>query len=217
MSGVQIPLSLLKYLNLMIVNLFFYFFSFVLITSSLMTVFSQNSIYSVLFLVLSFVSSSSILFLLECEYVSLIFIIIYVGAIAVLFLFVVMMLDIKTISLVKDSLKYFPFGSFIGIAFLIEILLVVPSTFEAINPYNISFLCNFHLDWFNKLDYFTEIMSVGHLLYTDYLIQFLLSGNILLLATIGPVTLVLIRSIKTTKKQITFKQLSRTYNSVLYI
>jgi hypothetical protein len=60
-------------------------------------------------------------------------------------------------------------------------------------------------------------MSVGHLLYTDYLIQFLLSGNILLLATIGPVTLVLIRSIKTTKKQITFKQLSRTYNSVLYI
>lgn len=108
MSGVQIPLSLLKYLNLMIVNLFFYFFSFVLITSSLMTVFSQNSIYSVLFLVLSFVSSSSILFLLECEYVSLIFIIIYVGAIAVLFLFVVMMLDIKTISLVKDSLKYFP-------------------------------------------------------------------------------------------------------------
>jgi hypothetical protein len=94
---------------------------------------------------------------------------------------------------------------------------VVPSTFEAINPYNISFLCNFHLDWFNKLDYFTEIMSVGHLLYTDYLIQFLLSGNILLLATIGPVTLVLIRSIKTTKKQITFKQLSRTYNSVLYI
>ena len=72
-----------------------------------MIILSQNSIYSVLFLVLSFVSSSSILFLLECEYISLIFIIIYVGAIAVLFLFVVMMLDIKTIYLAKDSLKYF--------------------------------------------------------------------------------------------------------------
>jgi len=131
-----------------------------------MIIFSQNSIYSVLFLVLSFVSSSSVLFLLECEYISLIFILIYVGAIAVLFLFVVMMLDIKTIYLAKD---------------------------------------------------FTEIISIGHLLYTDYVIQFLLSGNILLLATIGPVTLVLVRSIETAKTQVTFKQLSRTYESVLFI
>ena len=102
----------------MIVNSLFYFFSCILILSSLMIILSQNSIYSVLFLVLSFVSSSSIMFLLECEYISLIFIIIYVGAIAVLFLFVVMMLDIKTVYLVKDSLKYFPFGSFLGIVFL---------------------------------------------------------------------------------------------------
>jgi len=107
-----------------------------------MVIFSQNSIYSVLFLVLSFVSSSSLLFLLECEYISLIFIIIYVGAIAVLFLFVVMMLDIKTVYLAKDSLKYFPFGSFLGVIFLIEILIVVPGIFESINPYNTSFLFN---------------------------------------------------------------------------
>lgn len=60
-------------------------------------------------------------------------------------------------------------------------------------------------------------MSIGHLLYTDYVIQFLLSGNILLLATIGPVTLVLIRFVKTTKNQVTFRQLSRTYSSVLFI
>ena len=200
----------------MVTNLFFYFFSFILITSSLMTILSQNSIHSVLFLVLSFVSSSSLLFLLECEYISLIFIIIYVGAIAVLFLFVVMMLDVKTVYSTKDFLKYFPFGSFIGIVFLIEILLSVPSIFEEFNPYNISFLFNFYVDWFNKLDYFNEIMSIGHILYTDYLVQFLLAGNILLLATIGPVVLVLTKSVKTNKFQITFKQLSRTYNSVLY-
>ena len=184
MSGVRVPLSLLNFLNFMIINLFFYFFSFVLIISALMTILSQNSIYSVLFLVLSFVSSSSVLFLLECEYISLIFIIIYVGAIAVLFLFVVMMLDVKTVYLAKDSLKYFPFGSFIGIVFLIETLLIVPSTFESINPYDTSFLLNYYFDWFNKLDYFTEVMSIGHLLYTDYIIQFLLSGNILLLKNI---------------------------------
>ena len=176
-----------------------------------MIILSQNSIYSVLFLVLSFVSSSSILFLLECEYISLIFIIIYVGAIAVLFLFVVMMLDVKTIHLAKDSLKYFPFGTFSGIVFLIEILIVVPSTFELSNSYAASFLAN------NYLDYFTEIISIGHLLYTDYVIQFLLAGNILLLATIGPVALVLVRRVETTKTQVTFKQLARTYSSVLYI
>ena len=182
-----------------------------------MIILSQNSIYSVLFLVLSFVSSSSIIFLLECEYISLIFIIIYVGAIAVLFLFVVMMLDVKTIYLAKDSLKYFPFGSFLGLVFLIEILTVVPKNFEAINPYSANFLSNYYSDWFHKLDYFTEIISIGHLLYTDYVIQFLLSGNILLLATIGPVTLVLVRSIEASKKQVIFKQLSRTYSSALYV
>ena len=200
----------------MVVNLFFYFFSFILLTSSLLTVSSQNSIHSVLFLVLSFVSSASLLFLLECEYVSLIFIIIYVGAIAVLFLFVVMMLDVKTVYSTKDFLKYFPFGSFIGTIFLIEIFLVVPSIFEEFNPYHASFLFNFYVDWLNKLDYFSEIMAVGHILYTDYLVQFLLSGNILLLATLGPVVLVLTKPAKTSKFQVTFKQLSRTYNSVLY-
>ena len=201
----------------MIVNSFFFFFCSVLLLSSLMIVLSQNSIYSVLFLVLSFVSSSSIIFLLECEYISLIFILIYVGAIAVLFLFVVMMLDIKTIFLAKDSLKYFPFGSFLGIVFLSEILIVVPSIFESTNPYSANFLSNDYSNWLHKLDYFTEIISIGHLLYTDYVIQFLLSGNILLLATIGPVTLVLVRSIETAKTQVTFKQLSRTYESVLFI
>lgn len=201
----------------MIVNSLFYFFSSILLVSSLMIIFSQNSIYSVLFLVLSFVSSSSIIFLLECEYISLIFILIYVGAIAVLFLFVVMMLDIKTIYLAKDSLKYFPFGSFLGIVFLSEILIVVPTLFESTNPYSTNLLSNEYSDWLHKLDYFTEIISIGHLLYTDYVIQFLLSGNILLLATIGPVTLVLVRSVQTARTQITFKQLSRTYESVLFI
>jgi NADH-quinone oxidoreductase subunit J len=130
----------------MIVNPLFYFFSSILLVSSLMIIFSQNSIYSVLFLVLSFVSSSSIIFLLECEYISLIFILIYVGAIAVLFLFVVMMLDIKTIYLAKDSLKYFPFGSFLGIVFLSEILIVVPTLFESANPYSANFLSNEYSD-----------------------------------------------------------------------
>ena len=86
------------------------------------------------------------------------------------------MLDVKTVYSTKDFLKYFPFGSFIGTIFLIEISFSVPSIYEELNPYDISFLLNFYVDWFNKLDYFSEIMVVGHLLYTDYLVQFLLSG-----------------------------------------
>ena len=187
-----------------------------LIVSSLMIVVSQNSIYSVLFLVLSFVSSVSILFLLECEFISLMFIIIYVGAIAVLFLFVVMMLDIKTTNLTKDSLKYFPFGSFVGIVFLTEILIMIPKTFDNLNPYSNSFLSNFYLDWFFRLDHLTDIASIGQVLYTDYILQFLIAGNILLLAVIGPVILTLTTSVKTSKKQVTFKQLSRSYKFVLF-
>ena len=128
-----------------------------------------------------------------------------------------MMLDTKTMYLAKDSLKYFPFGSFLGFVFLLEILTVIPNIFESMNPYKINFLSNSYSNWLNKLDYFTEIMSIGHLLYTDYVIQFLLSGNILLLATIGPVTLVLVRSAEMTKKQVIFKQLSRSYSSALLI
>lgn len=195
----------------------FYLFSTVILLSSLMVISSKNPVHSVLFLILTFFNTAGLFVILHAEFLAMILIIVYVGAVAVLFLFVVMMLDIKTIYLAKDSLKYFPFGSFLGFVFLIEILVVVPSVFESANPYTTHFLSNYHSDWFNKLDYFTEIVSIGHLLYTDYVIQFLLSGNILLLATIGPVTLVLARSIESTKSQVTFKQLSRTYSSVLSV
>ena len=127
------------------------------------------------------------------------------------------MLNIKIVYSTKDFLKYFPFGSFIGTIFLIELLLSVPSIFEEFNLYHTSFLSNFHVDWLNKLDYFSEITAIGYVLYTDYLVQFLLSGNILLLATIGPVVLVLTKNTKLSKFQVTFRQLSRTYNSVLYL
>ena len=96
-----------------------------------MVVVVQNSIYSVLVLVCSFISAASLLFILECEFIALLFIIIYVGAIAVLFLIVVMMLDIKTVNLTKNTIKYFPFGSFISIIFLFEILAIILRNFKS--------------------------------------------------------------------------------------
>ena len=198
----------------MITNLLFYLFSNILLISALMIIIVQNSIYSVLFLVLSFIASASILFLFECEFVSLMFITIYVGAIAVLFLFVVMMLDIKTIYFTKDSLKYFPFGSFIGFVFLVEILLVISKNFKA-NPYQNGFLSNFYVNWFDKIDSFIDLEAIGQILYTHYVLQFLIAGIILMLAVIGSVVLTINTATKSTKHQVIFKQLSRNYKNVL--
>tara|TARA_B100000780_G_scaffold34054_1_gene21258 strand:+ start:1314 stop:1925 length:612 start_codon:yes stop_codon:yes gene_type:complete len=198
----------------MFANILFYLFSFILLLSSLMVVIVQNSIYSVLFLVLSFVSASIMLFLLECEFIALMFIIVYVGAIAVLFLFVVMMLDLKTINAGKDTIKYFPFGSFIGFVFLVEIALVVAENFKS-NPYESNSISNFHVNWYEKIDTFTEIEAVGQILYTQYVLQFLIAGNILLLAALGSVALTINTGTRKNKMQVIFKQLSRNYKNVL--
>lgn len=202
----------------MVINSLFYIFSCVLLISAVMVIGAQNSVYSVLFLVLSFVSSASLLCLLEYEFLALIFIIIYVGAIAVLFLFVVMMLDIKNLNVTKDSLKYFPFGSFIGLIFVIEILLVISNNFKS-NPYFTSFLSNSYTNWLDKIDLFTELESFGQLLYSFYMLQFLIAGLILLLAVIGAVVLTLttINQSRLVKKQTIFKQLSRNFKNSLLI
>ena len=201
----------------MVITSLFYTFSSLLLLSSLFVITSQNAIFSVLFLVLSFLSASSLLFLLKCEFLSLIFILIYVGAIAILFLFVVMMLDLKTLNNKKDSIKYLPFGFVIGIVFLTEILLVIKETFK-VNPYKSDLLYNFYVNWYDKIDTVSEIQVLGQILYTQYVLQFLIAGNVLLLATVAAVVLTLnTGNQKKPKTQVIFKQLSRNYKNVLLV
>lgn len=189
-------------------TILFYFFSGMLLFSALMIIIVKNAIYSILFLVLSFVMATGLLFLLESEFMSLIFIVIYVGAIAVLFLFVIMMLNIKVTNSVKDLLKYFPIGNFLGFVFLIEILLIIFESFNN-NPYKNNFLFNFYTNWFEKVDSISDIESLGQILYTYYVPQFLIAGIILLIAVIGSVILTLSRRDIEIKKQDTFRQVSR--------
>lgn len=186
----------------------FYFFSSILLLSSLLIIIEINSIYSILLLVLSFVTATALLFLLESEFMSLIFIIIYVGAIAVLFLFVIIMLNIKITSSIKDILKYFPIGNFIGLIFLLEILLIIFDNFK-INYYKNSFLFNMNTNWFYKLDFIPDIKALGQILYTYYMPQFLISGAILLIAVIGAVAITLNVKKIDIKTQDTFRQVSR--------
>ena len=191
----------------------FYFFSNILLFSALMVVVVQNSIYSVLFLVCSFISAASLLFILECEFIALLFIIIYVGAIAVLFLFVVMMLDVKTVNLTKNTIKYFPFGSFISIIFLFEILAIILKNFKS-NPYQKEFLVNFYYNWYEKLDALTEIEAIGQVLYIHYVLQFLVAGYILFLAVVGSIVLTISPPSKKAKSQIIYRQISRNQDAV---
>ena len=123
----------------MIINILFYGFAALLIISSLLVVTVKNSVHAVLFLVLSFICSSGILILFQCEFLALMFLIIYVGAIAVLFLFVVMMLDLKLMDSKKDMLKYIPFGILVIAMFTVSPAMTSVLSFGE-NPYTYSLL-----------------------------------------------------------------------------
>jgi NADH-quinone oxidoreductase subunit J len=191
----------------------FYFFTGLILISATMVISVKNPVHSVLFLILTFISAAGLLFLLEIEFISLIFIVVYVGAIAVLFLFVVMMLDIKITDLNRNFLKYFPIGSFLGFAFLIEILLMLTNTLEP-NSYDIT--NNSYTVWINSIDFITNIESLGQILYTYYFSYFLLAGIILLIAMIGAIVLTLTFNRKA-KAQSIYKQTARDYFNAIFL
>lgn len=178
----------------------------------------KNSVHAVLFLILSFLCASGILIMLQCEFLALMFLIIYVGAIAVLFLFVVMMLDLKLMNSKKDFLKYLPFGVLVIAMFTIYPAITSINNFFYENPYTTNLLLqNTHFNWLVRLDSFTEIQSIGQVVYTQYVLQFLIAGNILLLATLAAVVLTINTDSSNEKKQIIFKQLARNYKNALIV
>lgn len=192
------------------VNILFYLFSIFLLLSSLVIIFSYNSIVSVLFLILSFVISAVLLLLLECEFLALLLITIYVGAVAVLFLFILMMLETKLINLSKKLILYFPFGIFVSVFFFFEVLFCVSESFE-VNAYNqfFSFLSIDYCNWYGKIDSLSDVEVFGQILYTHFVLQFLLVGFLLFLALVGVVYLSVNTTERQSKNQAVFHQLSR--------
>lgn len=187
-------------------NWLLYFFSTLLLFSAVMVIVQKNVLYSVLFLVLSFLSSSILIFILENEFLALFFLIIYLGAIAILFLFVVMMLNIKYREL-KISRVYFPIGLIIGATLFIEIWLAFSRLFGN-NSKN--FHSNYFLNWHDIVDAMIDINVVGQLFYTHYALQILIAGLILYIAVIGVAFLTIKSAFKSLDKgQILYKQLAR--------
>lgn len=157
----------------------FYAFATVLIASSLLVITAKNPVHSVLFLILAFFNAAGLFVLLGAEFVAMILVIVYVGAVAVLFLFVVMMLDIDFVKLRKGAKQFAPLGALVGIALLAELVMLyqvwpkppalpTPDILDADNT-----------------------KALGNVLYTQYVFPFQVSGLILLVAMIGAIVLTL--------------------------
>ena len=177
----------------------FFIISIIIITSSLLVILSKNPIHSVLFLILVFFNTSILFLFSNAEFLAMILLIVYVGAVAVLFLFVVMMLDINITKLRQTFLNYLPTGLFIGFIILIELIYVVSQS-------NLNFVKtnSSYINISNQILENTKI--IGNILYTDYFLLFQLSGIILLVAMIGSIYLTL-RKRKGIKKQNIYKQI----------
>lgn len=214
-------------------------FASIALISAIMVIGAQNPIHSVIFLILVFCNATGLLILLKIEFIALMFLIIYVGAIAVLFLFVVMMLNIKLSELSQNWLRYLPIGGLISLIFLTEVFLIVDNDFctapvspwwtnwgnetaltQVLQEYSI---LNYEFfqdqkSWTNLIDSVTNIESLGYLIYTYFFYYFILASLILLLAMIGAIVLTMHKKKYASKKQLIFKQIERSFqNAISYV
>ena len=184
--------------------IFFYIFSFIAIVSAIMVTVSKNTVHSVFFLILDFISISCLFIMIGAEFLGMIMLIVYVGAVAVLFLFVVMMLNVAQQKnqwfLSSQSSGHIPIGLIISAIIFFELIIVIggwkykPNLFEKINSQTQESISNTH--------------SLGQILYTDYIHVFQISGMILLVAMIGAIVLTF-RKREGVKTQSYIKQISR--------
>ena len=187
---------------------FFYLFSGITIASGLMVVAARNPVHSVLFLILAFVNAAGLFLLLGAEFLAMLLIVVYVGAVAVLFLFVVMMLDVDFAEFRQGFLNYLPIGALIGFILAVELLLVVgawvidPQLVKApvaAIPANIS-----------------NTEALGRVLYTQYVYYFQAAGLVLLVAMIGAIVLTL-RERQGIKRQHVPTQNARTKDAAMEV
>ena len=179
----------------------FYFFSAILILSAIMVIAGRNPVHSVLFLILAFFNAAGLFVLLGAEFLAMILVVVYVGAVAVLFLFVVMMLDIDFAELKRGSLQYLPFGVLIGLVLVAE--LVMAGSVWVLKPAARTAIAH------AAPQGVTNTAALGRILYTDYVYYFQIAGLVLLVAMIGDIVLTL-RSRPGVRRQVIAVQNART-------
>src|SRR5690349_16557113 len=164
---------------MIVAALFFYLFAGICVAAAFMVIAAKNPVHSVLFLILAFVNASGLFVMMGAEFLAMILIVVYVGAVAVLFLFVVMMLDVDFAELRQGFLSYLPIGGLIGLVFLIELLLVL--LVWAIGPDATKAIAA------PIPDTVTNTQALGRILYTRYFFYFQAAGVVLLVAMIGAI------------------------------
>ncbi|MED5323280.1 MAG: NADH-quinone oxidoreductase subunit J [Pseudomonadota bacterium] len=166
-------------------SLAFYLFATVSVASAFMVISARNPVYSVLFLILTFFNSAGLFVLMGAEFLAMILVVVYVGAVAVLFLFVVMMLDIDFAQLNEGFLQYMPIGATIGLILLLELLLIFGASTQLVSQRAMPQATP---------EGMTNAEAIGRVLYTDYIYYFQAAGAVLLVAMIGAIVLTLVKS-----------------------
>ena len=191
---------------MLIHTIFFYFFSVIAIFSSLMVITSRNTVNSVFFLILDFISVGCLFIMVGAEFLGMIILIVYVGAVAVLFLFVVMMLNVaeqKQSWFIGKKSTHIPTGLIVSVLIFLELLVVVGGW-----KYKDNVMSSSTLEFSN----ISNTHQLGLVMYTDYILYFQMAGIILLLSMIGAILLTF-RQRKGVKKQSYFNQISRNPSS----
>ncbi len=168
-----------------IAPLMFYILSGVMLSSAMMVVVSRNTVHGVLFLILTFLNAAGLFILLQAEFLAMILVVVYVGAVAVLFLFVVMMLNVSTPQMVKAFKAYTLIGLFVGGVFASELILMVITWKQSSEAFNLT------SSPVNSYGGKTNTQVLGDLLYTHYALVFQGAGVVLLVAMIGAIVLTL--------------------------
>ena len=188
--------------------LFFYLFSFVTVAAAFMVIAAKNPVHSVLFLILAFINAAGLFILLGAEFLAMILVVVYVGAVAVLFLFVVMMLDVDFAELRQGTLQYLPIGALVGLILLVELVLVLGGAL--VSPEMIGTTAAPA----PPLEEISNIAAIGALLYTRYIFFFQMAGLVLLVAMIGAIVLTL-RHKEGVKRQNIAAQIARDPTSAV--
>ena len=189
---------------------FFYLFAFIAIGSAFMVISARNPVHSVLFLILTFVNAAGLFLLTGAEFLAMILLVVYVGAVAVLFLFVVMMLDVDFAELKSGALQYAPVGALVGIILAAELIIVLGG--YAFAPE----LAGEVAQPTPPIDVRHNTAALGDILYTDYIHFFQIAGMVLLVAMIGAIVLTL-RHKENVKRQNISAQVARTPETAIEI
>lgn len=164
---------------------FFYLFAFMAVAAAFMVISARNPVHSVLYLILTFFNAAALFLLTGAEFLAMILLVVYVGAVAVLFLFVVMMLDVDFAELKQGALQYAPIGAVVGLILLAELVIVVGG--YAFSPQLADKIAEPTPDIAAR----HNTAALGDILYTDYLFHFQIAGLVLLVAMIGAIVLTL--------------------------